>query len=171
MGRISPGTPLPWAPLVAQNRVLLPDGSIDPYHATDCGESCVSSVITAHTSYTLTPGCIRQSMELNDDSGITTSNDLWKFLHAMGINSYRVEQSAANEWESLNELRHYGKYRILLGSWESPAFLHWIVAFEKSSTGFKCMDPWNGVYGYIELPRFQEQFALSAVVANLWQPL
>lgn len=171
MGRIVPGTPLPWAPLVAQNRVLLPDGSIDPDHATDCGESCVSSVITANTSYTLTPGCIRQAMQLNRDSGITTANDLWQFLHAMGINAFRVEQPAANEWASLNELRHHGKYRILLGSWESPDFLHWVVAFEKSSGGIKYMDPWNGTYGYMDLSRFREQYALAAVVANLWRPV
>lgn len=131
--------------VVGQNVALLPDGSVDPAAATDCGESCVSSVILTYTGLNLSPGCIRQSLAKPAVDGRTNGLDLSRVLRGLG---WRARYHSLNPDRSLRSALRYqilrGRYVIMLGSWDSPSVLHWVLAYGFHDHGVWVMDPWPG---------------------------
>lgn len=167
--KYAPGSPLPAPPIVGQNVALLPDGTVDPDHKTDCGESCVSSVVWASTEYSISPGCIRQAMNPTGPDGLTTGQMLARFLNGVGVRATRDVLYHGEIWKHLAELRNHGKYQIMLGNWLDPVLLHWVVAYERSSTGVWVMEPWSATRR-----EYQQQFvnassAGEVVTCYLWQ--
>lgn len=169
MMRWANGTPLTPPPIVGQNIAVDPDGTIDPDAATDCGESCVSSVLQVATSYSIPPGCIREAMHGPRGLGLTSADDLTRFLQQMAVSSYRSALSADEYWDALSRLRHYGQYRVILGNWVSDELLHWVVAYERSSTGVWVMDPWTATHVNYSREYVMSRQAQQFVVADLWR--
>lgn len=168
MSRWTPQTYLPVPPVVGQRIALLPDGSIDPAALTDCGESCVSSVLQLATSYSIAPGCIRSAIGLPWDNGRSTTDELASFLTSMGVRSWVYASDANGAWAHLAHGRHYGYMRIILGRWIDTGHLHYMVAYERSSSVIECMDPWIGDYRSISVEAFLTRYQGEQVVANLW---
>lgn len=135
-------------PAVGQLVALLPDGSPDPAAATDCGEACVSSVLRAIRGLDLSPGCIRQSMGKAQSDGRTTGEDLRSFLQLTGIRS-RVQSASGAYKAGVTRPLHRGRYVILLGYWDGPGFLHWVVGYGAHPHGLWVMDPWPGRHTFI----------------------
>lgn len=167
--RYSPGTTLPAPPIVGQNVTLLPDGTVDPDHATDCGESCVAAVLLAHSGFEITPGCVRQAIAPGSTTGLTTGGMLARFLNGVGVRAIREYVYTADIWEHLADLRHHGKYVILLGNWLDPLLLHWVVAYQRTSTGVWVMEPWTGTRREYGRQFIIASFNGESVTCNLWQ--
>lgn len=167
MTRISPGTPLPVPPLRDQNTDLLPDGTVDPAHFTDCGEACVSSVIEALTSYHVPVGCIRSILRLPQDNGITGPADLNQALAVFRLQSWTLREAAGN-WLKSARLRNHGHYALLLGRWIDPAQLHWVIAYEHGVQGVWVMDPWTASHRYIDAVEIDRLGAGVGVTVNGW---
>lgn len=154
---------LPVPPIVEQNTALLPDGSIDPAHATDCGEACLSSIMEVHTTLHMPPGCIRQMLGKSEIDGRTTAPELANFLRCfdIGANVLALDDSAA--WDSLGYLRHHGHYAAVLGYWISPDALHWELAYQRSGETVLTNDSWTGSRMQTNQHRFKALYANEIV--------
>lgn len=167
MTRFVPGAVLPVPAVVPQRQALLPDGTIDPAAETDCGEACLASVLEAASGFALSPGCIRQALGIGEVNGRTVANQVAAFLIGMGVEAFQRHDDAALAWNNLGELRHHGKYQVLLGYWlEFPA-LHWVLAYERTSNAVRVMDPWHAVHTTLLQPFFRDRYAGDRVVAQL----
>lgn len=147
-------------PLVSQNIATLPDGAVDPEHANDCGESCLSSATGGLLGLFLAPGCIR--MAVSSPQGYTTAEQLSWFLGRLRIGGAILQPDFAQ----FQELRHYGRYLIALGTWIQPTFEHWMLAYEGTGDAVLFMDPWTGLYSKRTKEIFDTQYSLQAVQVN-----
>ena len=137
-------------PLIGQNIALLPDGRLDPDHASDCGEACVSAVLLG-LGYGrvagFSPGEVRRLIRSGwrDASGRTTADDLVSGL-------WRVAQVPAHTRDSTIlqlhvELGHAYAKRIpciVLGDWDGQP--HWVAVVAVNREGITVMDPWQPEY-------------------------
>lgn len=142
-------------PLVGQNVARLPDGNVDPAHATDCGEACLASALEGRCGVYLTPGAIRQSLGLPDGNGSSTAEDLADWWNRLRGGAEVTSFNGDVLWKHLGNLRHYGHYCILLGGWLEPSIGHWVLAYQRSSTALDVMGPWGREYdtylkGYVD---------------------
>ena len=137
---------LPIPPVVGQNVAKLPDGSLDPAHATDCGEACLSSALRACWGMNLTPGCIRQSLGLGEGDGSSSAEMLRTWWELTGRKADTTSFGPSVLWSGLAKLRHYGRYAMLLGNWVDPSVLHWVLAYERGTAAVSVMGPWGGGY-------------------------
>lgn len=168
MSRFTHGVVLPPPPVVSQKAALLPDGSIDPAALTDCGEACLSAALRVATSYTLSPGCIRQMLGEPRDNGRTLGHELSGALNALGVQAWELRENASFIWDALARSRHHGRYTAILGYWLAFPSLHWVLAYQRDSIGVWVMDPWNADLRYISEGAVRTAYANSAVVINLW---
>lgn len=161
--------PLVWPipPRIGQNIALLPDGTFDPQHANDCGESCVASVVSALRGITVSPGCWREALGDFRRTGMTTAGDLQRLLVVPGLTSYADHSDAETQWGHLTNLRHYAAYSIILGSWLSTTEFHWLLAYERAATVVWTMDPWTASYRPMGVQEFCELYA--GVAVRIWQ--
>lgn len=161
-----PGGVVPQPPAIGQNIAQLPDGTIDPFHANDCGETCAASILKAATSYCLSPGCIRQALSVNADDGLTSASSLALFLEAMGLAAQTSFLEVDQAWAQLQRLRHHGRYAIILGRWIGPSWLHWYLAYEGAPTDVHVMDPWSASTVLLSLERFRALYAHAMVLVS-----
>lgn len=135
---------------VSQNGAILPDGTLDPEHATDCGEACCSSVLSSLLSLSLSPGCVRQSIGPGAVLGYTTRQELALWLVKLLPRSRVRVYDPLDLWQECHHLRRTGRYLLLLGHWLSPSTLHWRVAYEGDANFVWMMDPWVGDFVPVE---------------------
>lgn len=138
-------------PIISQNEAVLPDGTIDPAHATDCGEACISSALASFRRLHLGPGCIRQALGLPADNGRTTSQEIARFATSLGLKAQMRTDQGADLWTSLSILRHHGRMLFCLVHFEGSGPLHWMLAYERGAEKVRLMDPWTG--SYVELTK------------------
>lgn len=164
--RFTPGAVLPVPPVVSQLHALGPDGVPDEAAASDCGEACVASVLTVHTSYLLAPGCVRQALGKPRVSGLTTAGDLSGVLRGFGVDSW-IRTEPAHVWDDMARLRHFGRYVLVLGHWLQPSLLHWMLAYERDRDDLLCMDPWRANLIRMSAMEYETQDSGTSVVARL----
>jgi hypothetical protein len=145
-------------PCINQLGAVLPDGSVDPDAATDCGEANMSSIWLLKSGLYFSPGCIRVAIGPSSGSGVTNGVELQDFLIQMGMRAkYRQGQSTGQAWNELYNLRHSGRNAVILGTWSGPEG-HWVCAYEHHPKMIWAMNPWHGFYDGIDQGRFNAQF-------------
>lgn len=154
-------------PLIGQNSTVLPDGSPDPDHATDCGEACVSAVALAFgygSTIGFSPGEVRRLIRSGwrDTSGLTTAQDLcvalWRIAqipaHERDSNILQLHVESGNAFTKRVPL-------IVLGSWDGSP--HWVVCCAVNKEGWLVMDPWVPTYRRISWQAVMAQYGGSYV--------
>lgn len=137
-------------PLIGQNAVVLPDGSLDPDHATDCGEACVSAVALGMgygRMIGFTPGEIRRLIRngWRDISGRTTADDLVSALWRVGmIPAHRRDSTILQLHVEL--MNAYGKRLPCIVLVDLNGALHWVAVCAVNKEGVVVMDPWVPEY-------------------------
>lgn len=129
-------------PLVGQNRALLPDASLDPAHASDCGETCASAVLLAFGGPWISPGCVRQAFGKPMSAGYSTAQDIAGFLEHFRLD-VAIEEAAVDN--CVDAIKHASATRgltIELGYWLGPSVAHWRVTGKVYDGGVYVMDPW-----------------------------
>jgi hypothetical protein len=145
-------------PCINQLGAVLPDGSIDPDATTDCGEANMSAIWSVKSGLYFSPGCIRIAIGTGSQSGVTNGVELQDFLIQMGMEAkYRQSVSSGAAWTDLYNLRHFGRYAVLLGTWSGPEG-HWVLAYEHHPKLIWAMNSWGGFYDSINQQRFDSQF-------------
>lgn len=153
-------------PLVGQNLALLPDGSVDPAHATDCGEACCSIVLSAFGIIDMSPGCVRQSMGKRADLGYTTAQDLAYFLSRFRLPASPVRVGSEAGQQELLDVKGGDYLAICLGTWISPSAEHWMVSGRASTQGVWFSDPWSAQHVLRSWDTFRAQFSGQMVVIH-----
>lgn len=126
---------------VSQQTALLPDGSLDPEHATDCGEACLASVLLSFGRPYFSPGCIRQSLGRDAAAGYTTAIELAVWLEMLGFNAVTEEGNGATLQASVQAAFESGGCTIALGQWLGGGFMHWNVTGVARVSGVWVMEP------------------------------
>lgn len=132
-------------PVVSQLRTVDPDGLTDPAAYTDCGESCVASLLIAADRVRLSPGCIRQSLGLPELVGTSTAEELAGWLERIGL-SITVEGPASRLTlqQIVESAARSDGACIILGDWNAPNLSHWNLSGRVFPEGCWCMDPAQG---------------------------
>lgn len=144
-------------PCINQLGAVLPDGSIDPDADTDCGEANMTAIWQVKSGLYFSPGCIRVAIGPGSGTGVTNGVELQDFLIQMGMNArYHSVATAEQQWNALWDLRHFGRYSVILGTWSGPEG-HWICAYEHHPKLLWAMNPWHAFYDSLSWERFQSQ--------------
>ena len=126
---------------VSQQQALLPDGSLDPERATDCGEACLSSVLVSFGLPDLSPGCVRQSLGREAEAGYTTALDLAAWLGTLGFVTSTEDGDGATLQAHVQAAYASGGCAIALGQWFTAGFNHWNVTGVARVSGVWVMEP------------------------------
>lgn len=140
--------PLPM--LHDQRTAVLPDGSVDPGSLTDCGEACVASCCGGFRGDSPSVGCVRQMLDRADSSGLTTAADLSRLCMLLGLRGQGPERNVRSLRAHVRRATRSYRYVLLLGHFQGPAELHWVVAYHAGVRDCWVMDPWVGEFRGID---------------------
>lgn len=149
--------------LIGQLTYPLPDGSPDPASPQDCGESCVSSIVSVARGIDIAPGCLREALGGPAASGITTAVQLAWLLDRLAV------QASIATGNSVTELRlkvGSGHWVLPLGYWAGPLELHWVVLYDYGPIRNWFMDPWYRANRSMRSRQMQGLFEGTAVVVR-----
>lgn len=136
--------PALWAPRWDQNNDRLPDGSLDRYSSTDCGEECVAEVVYAVRGVPLTAGDVRYLLGGAQRIGTTSGRDLVQALAVCHIPAKSVDLDSTAAQASVLGVFQDGRFSVALGEWVTPGMLHWVLIRRADATGILFNDPWGG---------------------------
>lgn len=128
----------------SQNLDTNPDGTIDPAHATDCGEEALAIAIWATRGVELSEGAIRAKLQLPPDRGNTTADELASFLRRNWFKPSVLWPPVASLQPSLKFQLDRKHTPIVLGYWLAQSMGHWIVANGYGDDHMFYLDPWDG---------------------------
>lgn len=138
------GVMLDGYPTWSQNADPMPDGTSDPFAATDCGEECCSIVLYGQMRKYTTAGQIRQQIPGHAQRGETTAADLASYLTSEGLYPL-VQQTKADGLKTLLKRSVANDMPcIALGHFLSPNVLHWVVVIGYGDDHCLYVDPWYG---------------------------
>lgn len=137
-------SPLLKAPTWGQRADPLPDGRADPQAAVDCGEECVAMAIAELRGINLSAGCLRESLDGPNRSGVTTATDLSRLLRAFRVPSTAYELTRDQVPDYLVKANTNRHFSIPLGAWVDSRFLHWVLVVGFNAHGAIYNDPWFG---------------------------
>lgn len=146
--------------IISQLLYLDPDGAPDPAATTDCGESCVSSILATDRQLRLSPGCIRQAWGKPASNGSSTAHDITWICGKLGLTSSR------NQGESRVELQSKvaaGWWAVALGEWIASGIEHWMLFYDFGPQNLWAMDPWNGKDTEVSNATFDQLYAGTCV--------
>lgn len=138
------GNPLLDIPTWNQNRDPLPDGGLDPFRATDCGEECAAMRIFYRTRIELPAGILRQLIPGHQDHGETAPADLVRVLRIFGLHPVSSPVPLTAIRSQLTRSIDAAAPPIVLGRWLASDSLHWVLGVDASSDGLLVNDPWDG---------------------------
>lgn len=140
---------------VSQLLYMLPDGSPDPDSPTDCGETCITSVLMTARGLKIAPGCLRQSLGAGRVDGRTTAADLATLLEGLALRPF-VETDGDRILASKRMASSH--WLITLGYFDGPNELHWVVTYDFGRARVWFMDPWVGRVRSRLWPTFMNQY-------------
>jgi len=158
--------PLVWQPIWRQTGGVLPDGSVDPQQYNDCGETNVAATVRAIRGVPKEPGEYRQQLGGPSRSGLTTADDLVRLLALNNVSAHAISTDALHAWNLCVSAWSNRNPVYALGSWLSPASLHWLSLRDKRPEFLVFGDPWTGTEVSIAHDRWTAQYAEWLVVVD-----
>jgi len=145
VGGTTPGPGPLGVPVSDQTSELLPDLQLDPYWATDCGETCISDLLMAYGFPRIPAGVIRTQLGSQAAGGYTTAEALCAALKLYGVpaDPYRLDGTQLMAW--LQDMFTKKEGGIVLGRWISPSLLHWRVPIRADRQGVLWNETWGGI--------------------------
>lgn len=138
------GNPLLDIPTWNQNRDPLPDGGLDPFRDTDCGEECAAMRIFYRTRIELSAGILRGMMPGHLDTGRTTAADLVWLMRIFGLRPVARPLGRDAVQAEVRKSIERQTPPLLLGTWLASDTLHWVLGVGASDGGLLVNDPWDG---------------------------
>lgn len=127
-----------------QLRDPLPDGEQDAYSTTDCGEECAAMRIWYRTGIALPAGIIRQLIPGHGDRGETSPGELAQVMRTFGLKPVALARALDAIQPLLIKAIMAGIPPIILGYWDDPKVLHYVLGVDITTTGILVNDPWGG---------------------------
>lgn len=133
------------APLWNQLNDPLPTGALPAQRYNECGEECVAMVIYAQHGVSVEADYLRWQLGGPSRSGLTDGADLVTLLARNNVPAQLVTLASAAMALRLQAITESGKSAIVLGDFDAPGILHWILVTRADSRGCGFNDPWGGV--------------------------
>jgi hypothetical protein len=141
----------------------LPDGSLPPLRANECGEECVAEVVYWVHGVEVSADAIRVAAISLAGGALTNAADLVAMLARCNVHAVAaVPQTVVVEKFLLNVVMGR-RLVIVLGDWVSKSVPHWVIVYNASTNGVTVSDPWGGRRYNIAWPDFKRLY-LGAVV-------
>lgn len=147
-----------------QERDPLPDGSLDPYRDTDCGEECAAMRIYYRTGRELSAGMLRLRLPGTRVDGRTTRDDIAFLLRSEGLRPSPIVLPAYTLAGNLQAKAAAGVPSIVLGSWVSPHILHWLLVVQAGVTGIAVNDPFGGRRYFLPWDLVMQRYAGECIL-------
>lgn len=130
----------------------------------DCGEECVSMVLSAVCAVYTTEQQVREAMNVPAVNLGTSGGMLQSGLLHWGVTSFLLNTSRVDLRRTLKGVVDRGWYSIVLGTWVSPLIDHWVLTRGYGSGYLHVNDPWFGTERAIPWMTVLEQYRGQVVV-------
>jgi hypothetical protein len=141
----------------------LPDGSLPPLRANECGEECVAEIVYWVHGVEVAADAIRVQARGLAGGALTTAADLVSMLAASNVAARAGIQDVGSIQKFLLDVVAGKRLVIVLGNWVSAGVPHWVIVYNASSNGVTISDPWGGRRYNIAWPTFTKLYLASTV--------
>ena len=142
---VAPYGPLSWLPRWNQKAGTLPDGKPDPERYNDCGEECCAMVVASVHGVCLEAGMVRQMLGGPERSGLTNGSDMVAALKRCNVLAIAHDNDVSIAWQTVQAGLKSAYPAMVLGQWQPPDALHWVLVSGVYLGGVSITNPWDGV--------------------------
>lgn len=122
-----------------------PSGALPAARWDECGEECCAEVVYRQHGVPVEADYLRYLLRGPGGQPLTTAQDLVAILAKCNVDSVASTPPAAQLQAAVLGAVREGRAVILLGRWDAPTVLHWILATSADTATVGVNDPWGGV--------------------------